>query len=392
MTSTATALLGLADLGQYLSLPADDESAIAGRLSHLASKVWERPIVAASVSACDANYNFASPATHRLLHVTVTEADGTTVPLFCKVLHHLRHWPTLALMPPPVADTFLRLFPWREELSMWSEPFASGVPSGLRTPRLGEVIDLGDDRLAVWMEDVATTSTPWDLGRFALAAHLLGQLAGQLSSPEALASNGYETGYGLRMYVDNYLKQRALGCLHDDDLWARPVVRDHLDVRRELIALGATVDKLRARLDALPQSLPHGDASPQNILVPPDPAAPMVLIDLGFYTPHAMGFDLSQLLIGLVHAGELPPSALPKIDRVIVPAFCEGLHRSGIATARRSTTAQVDEAHALTLLLRSGFDAPVFASMQGPGAEAAIESRFEVARFILQRSRPFLDG
>ena len=64
-------------------------------------------------------------------------------------------------------------------------------------------------------------------------------------------------------------------------------------------------------LDALPQCYQHGDASPQNLLVPEGNPDEFVVIDWGFDCPQAVGFDLGQLLVGLAHAGELAPEALP---------------------------------------------------------------------------------
>ena len=59
----------------------------------------------------------------------------------------------------------------------------------------------------------------------------------------------------------------------------------------------------------LPQAMPHGDASPQNLLVPASAPDRFVAIDVGMRTPHAIGFDLGQLLVGLVHAGVVPAAS-----------------------------------------------------------------------------------
>ena len=90
-------------------------------------------------------------------------------------------------------------------------------------------------------------------------------------------------------------------------------------------------------MDALPQALPHGDASPQNLLVPADDPDTFVAIDVSFQNPQAVGFDLGQLLVGLTHAGQLPAAALPEVHAVLVPAFTDGLQaEGGQATADRS--------------------------------------------------------
>jgi hypothetical protein len=50
-----------------------------------------------------------------------------------------------------------------------------------------------------------------------------------------------------------------------------------------------------------------------------------VVIDWGFGSLLPVGFDLGQLLVGLMHAGQAEPSELPEIDAVIFPAYLDGL-------------------------------------------------------------------
>jgi len=45
------------------------------------------------------------------------------------------------------------------------------------------------------------------------------------------------------------------------------------------------VPELLDGMDALPQALPHGDASPQNLLVPADDPGTFVAIDVSFQNP-----------------------------------------------------------------------------------------------------------
>src|SRR5215203_5836448 len=54
--------------------------------------------------------------------------------------------------------------------------------------------------------------------------------------------------------------------------WGHSLVARAVDdrLRADLRTLGARVPELLDGMDALPQALPHGDASPQNLLVPAD--------------------------------------------------------------------------------------------------------------------------
>ena len=106
------------------------------------------------------------------------------------------------------------------------------------------------------------------------------------------------------------------------------------------------------RLDGYVQTIPHGDASPQNLLVPVDDPETFVVIDVSFRTPHALGFDLGQLLVGLTHAGLVPASRLPEIAADDRPGLPRGLAEEGLTGQDDA----VRDAFATSVLLRSGFD------------------------------------
>ena len=56
-------------------------------------------------------YPLGSPATAALYRVR-----GPRGSLFCKVLQHVRHWPSLQFMPPHLVPDFVEQLPWRAEL------------------------------------------------------------------------------------------------------------------------------------------------------------------------------------------------------------------------------------------------------------------------------------
>ena len=136
-----------------------------------------RPVTLAGFTCVPVAYQPGSPATGALLRVSGTTGDGEPWSLFLKVLHHPRHWPRIGDVPDEVRQQFLDQFPWRMELVAWAPGFADRLPAGMRVPRLYRLAELGDDRLAVWMEDVRVLDGAWDPPRFARAAHTLGGLA-----------------------------------------------------------------------------------------------------------------------------------------------------------------------------------------------------------------------
>ena len=292
-------------------------------------------------------YAFGSPATAGLYRL-----HGPGWSWFGKVLQHVRHWPGLALIPPEHGDHFAATYPWRSELELWEEPYVGALPEGMRPPVLHGLVDLGDDRLAIWMEHVIEAPPEEDLARFDRAARLLGRWNARCSDPAIVAGNDYPVGYALRLYAETAVPQRGLAPLDDDELWSHPWLAGHAGLRGTLQRLGTELPAMLDRLDGHVQCIPHGDASPQNLMVPADDPETFVVIDVSFRTPHALGFDLGQLLVGLTHAGLVPASMLGGIAERIVPAYVAGLEAEGIHGA---ADAAVD-AFVTSALVRSGFD------------------------------------
>ncbi len=323
-------------------------------------------------------YAFGSPATAGLYRLR-----GPGWSWFGKVLQHVRHWPGLAFIPPADAARFVEDFPWRSELELWEEPYVATMPTGLRPPALHGVVDLGDDRLVVWMEDVDEAPPVADLERFTRAAHLLGRWNARSSDPAILAANVRPIGYALRMYAEQAVLLRGLGPLADDELWSHPWLAGHADLRALLRHLSTEIPEMLDRLDGYVQCIPHGDASPQNLLVPADDPSSFVVIDVSFRSPHALGFDLAQLLVGLTHTGELPASLLGDIADRIVPAYVAGLEAEGV-------TGQADavyDAFVTTAQLRSGFDSFLYGLLgsDDPADRHAFDERVALCGFLAEQ-------
>ena len=353
-------------------------------LSEVVSTALGRPVRLAGFETAPVAYDPGSPATGALLRVSGMTADGERWRLFLKVLHHPRHWARLGEVPESVRQLFFDSFPWRGELVAWEPGFADRLPAGMRLPRLYHLAELGDDRVAVWMEDVRTLDDGWDLARFARAARALGALAARRSDPALLAASGLPPGAGLRYYAESRVELASLPLLDQDEVWAHPLLAGAVDprLRADLRTLGARVPELLDRMDTLPQALPHGDASPQNLLVPAEDPDSFVAIDVSFQTPQAVGFDLGQLLVGLVHAGQLPAAALPGIHPALAPAFTEGLQAAG----GRAGLDEVAFGYAASLAVRAGLTSLPFERLGEPPTPqlaATFRERAALTRFIV---------
>ncbi len=323
-------------------------------------------------------YDYASPATGGLFRL---RGDGWS--WFCKVLQHVRHWPLLTTLPAAAAEDFTRMFPWREELELWDPVWLATLPEGLRVPELHAVVDLGDDRAAVWMEDVEQAPAWHDLTTYSRAAHLLGRWNARCADPALLARSPHPPGFALRKYAEHAVPVRGLAPLADDELWSHPWLADHADLRADLRAAGARIPDMLDRLDTRRQAVGHGDATPQNLLVPADAPDTFVAIDLSFRAPHALGFDLAQLLVGLTQAGDVPAARLPDIAARIVPAYLDGLAAEGIT----GLDDDVRDGFATSVMLRSGFDSLLLETIgdDRPGTRHAFDERLVLTRFLLDQ-------
>jgi hypothetical protein len=333
-------------------------------------------------------YLSGSPATGALYRLCGITVDGAPWSLFCKVLQHIRHWPMLAMMPPRFAADMTAWFPWRIELDLWDPIITASLPEGLRAPRLHRVIELPGDRIAVWQEDVIVAPAPFGLDHYARAAFLLGRWNARCTTPEVLATSDLPSNDGIRRYAENAVPLRGLEPLEDDALWGHPWLIDHADLRRELRDLGRHIPELLDRLDTMIVCLPHGDASPQNLLIPADAPDTFVVIDISFRSPHALGFDLGQLLVGLIHSGDVPAAQLPAIADRIVPAYLAGLGAEGIDRPAE----EISSAFAISAMLRSGFDSFLYALIEDPTPEAraTFDERVALCRFLADQVRTTL--
>jgi hypothetical protein len=336
-----------------------EEEALTG----VVSAALGRPVTLAGFGTVPVAYQPGSPATGALLRVAGTTDDREPWSVFLKVLHHPRHWPRIGEVPAEIRQQFLDQYPWRMELAAWQPGFADRLPAGMRLPRLYRLAELGDDRVAVWMEDVRVLEGAWDPPRFARAAHPLGGLAARRSDPELLAACGFPVGWGLRSYGSSRV-EFALPPAGAGRGLGPPAARRgrRRPAPGRPARPGARVPELLDRMDDLPQALPHGDASPQNLLVPADDPDTLVAIDVSFQTPQAVGFDLGQLLVGLTHAGELPAAALPALHRTLVPAFTAGLRAAG----GRATAEEVAFGYVASLVVRAGFTSLPFERLGEP--------------------------
>jgi aminoglycoside/choline kinase family phosphotransferase len=202
----------------------------------------------------------------------------------------------------------------------------------------------------VWLEEIRPDPTPWDLGTYARAAHLLGRLAAD-QRVAALTDVGRHD-FDIRTYRDGRLAIQVLPMLRDEGIWRHPLVAEAFDeeTRSRLLAAADRADDLVEEVLALPRTTSHGDACPNNLLRT-EGYDGFVLIDFGFWGGEPVGFDLSQLLVGDVQVGRRTGEDLQAVEDAIVPAYVEGLRAEGCHV----TEPVVRRSHALQLMIFTGF-------------------------------------
>ncbi|WP_328331781.1 aminoglycoside phosphotransferase family protein [Kribbella sp. NBC_00382] len=345
------------------------------------------------------DYTFGTPTTVgalRLKAETKTEPGAKTEnetgavewSVFVKAIRSVRHWPLLHTLPPAVREAAMASDFWRFEADVYATDLTEALPAGLRLPVVHRVADLGDEHLAMILEDVPTLADPqlWDTARFAKAAELLGRASARLTERDALPVQSRTPAGPLAVFYDNYLVPLILPTLQSDDLWAHPLLKSaDATLRTDLKELASRLPAVLDRLAHLPQVMVHGDASPQNLLIPADQPDTFVAIDwsLGGLAP--AGEDLAQLLLGLAHAGQLELSELTTLRPILVTAFAAGLRAEG------RDHPEADLAYALDggLLFRSAFTALPLARLQEPLTDELAEtfrSRFAMTRHLVDQA------
>ncbi len=333
-------------------LAADETLGLAAlssaELGQITSAVTGLPVRDPVVSAVPVAYSWGSPATAGLWRVDVRDSAGpASYAYFVKLLRHTRLWPGLRFLPDDARRTeFIEHFPWRAELDMYESEIGAVLPEGMRTPALHHVGYPDTDHIALWWEFVPQRPGPWQLADYRRAAYLLGRLAARRKEGAEVNRRLPEVcrvrlggGSALRYYTERRVLRGSVPRLCGQELWQHPAVVAAMqrtadpDLPSQLRALAASIPQLLDLLDTLPQAHPHGDASPQNLLLPASEPDTVVVIDWGFGTLLPVGFDLGQLLAGLAQAGEADPGELAAIDPVIFQGYLDGLTEEGYEVA-----------------------------------------------------------
>jgi hypothetical protein len=350
----------------------------------LARQVLGDPAVAIDGWRVDpVDYDFGTPTTMGAVRIRGLTADARGWSVFVKVVQAFRYWPMLDMLPSGLRQRVLDSPLWRYEADLYASRVGELLPAGLRLPARHAVLDLGDDRVGIILEDVAIADVGWDERRFAQAARLIGRMAVRLTRADALPESASRVpGELSRLLYEISLQTLVLPALADRRTWAHPLMAAWQDtLQRDLSELAGRIPELLEQLNRLPQLMVHGDASPQNLLTPAGEPDTLVAIDWSLGGVAAVGDDLAQLLIGLAHAGQLPVGELTRVREIIIDAYLEGLAEEGYACDRRHVVYGLDGA----LAVRSAFTALPLDRLNEPRSDqidGLLRDRLQLTRYL----------
>jgi hypothetical protein len=305
--------------------------------------------------------------------------------LFVKVLQAWRHFPGLDLIPPPLRESMLVETNWRYEADLYASRFGEFLPEGLRLPAFHHRQELGDERVALWLEDVRTLDVAWGPDRFARASRLLGRSAARSNGDGVLPDARPALARSFtRAFVAGRLEPFVLPLLDGDEVWTHPLIRrvGDDDLRGDLAELARRVPALADALDRLPTSPAHGDACPQNLLVSENDPDGFVVIDWSMAGRNVVGFDLGQLLVGLAHDGVLTARDLPALHELVLSAYIDGLAEEGMPAEAEAVRFGFDAA----MVVRSAFTAlplELLGDRESDDPAGLIAARLELARYLV---------
>jgi hypothetical protein len=238
--------------------------------------------------------------------------------------------------------------------------------------------------MALWVEFVETSETRWNITRYQHAAGLLGRLAGRRTAEAAAWPVGSAGGMGLRNMAGGLLGLKIFPLIAGGSLCRNALLEKHTDrtLRADLLTLAGRVPAMLDHLDRLTPSIGHGDACPQNLLVPADAPDTLVAIDISWQFPEAIGFDLGQLLVGLAHTGELPAEKLPEVHDVLLSAYLDGLGAEGCDVDIDDVRYGFDAA----MVIRSAFTSMPWDELNDPVTaelDASVASRAALTRYLV---------
>lgn len=223
--------------------------------------------------------------------------------------------------------------PWGgvREPAVYSSGFRSPVADRLRLPHCYGVVEQTEGRPWIWLEDVRHDPSPkWTAARYVEVARCLGRFNGAFMTGHPLPAWPWlDAKSQLHQLVDIFLPApdsvAAGACFwHEQGDSAAAVLDRYADFY-------ACHQDLLVLVDRLPLTLCHGDTLQRNLLVRETPGADLEVVAIdwsqtGMSVPGADAAHMISMAAGFAH---IIPGQMPELDRVVFPAYVQGLRDAG---------------------------------------------------------------
>jgi len=147
-------------------------------------------------------------------------------------------------------------------------------------------------------------------------------------------------------------------------------------LRVDLQELARRVPGMLDRLDQLPQALPQGEPARRICSSRPPNRTPWSRLTWRSIARSPWGSTSPSLLVGVVHAQQLPAADLPTLHRVLPAAYQQGM------TAEPASLADVRSGYIGSMVVRAAFTSLLFGEPLSSLTDEYFDQRVALTRFI----------
>ncbi len=186
----------------------------------------------------------------------------------------VRSWSLmLKAIRAPINDTDPTFWNYhRREILAYQSGLLNDLPGGFLAPRCFGVAEYSDGVCWLWLEDLANSSSgPWSLGEYSLAARHLGRFNGAYAAGHPLPGAPWLSQHWLRGWLGEYERgcRETLRLTGDKPFWEHPLLMSAFPrpITDDVLRLWNSHDALFSVLDQLPRTFCHMDAYRPNLFI-----------------------------------------------------------------------------------------------------------------------------